>query len=136
MADIAHEKMAWLSEINFDSSGLIPAIAQDAKDGRILMVAWMNGDALQETVKTGKAVYWSRSRNRIWRKGEESGHEQLVSEIRLDCDSDVIILQVEQVGNIACHTGRSSCFYRVLKRGEWETVEPVIKEPDEIYKRI
>lgn len=135
MADVAHEKMAWLSEINFDSSGLIPAIAQDAKDGRILMVAWMNGDALQETVKTGKAVYWSRSRNRIWRKGEESGHEQLVSEIRLDCDSDVIILQVEQVGNIACHTGRASCFYRVLKRGEWETVEPVIKEPDEIYKR-
>ena len=122
-----------ISEINFDSSGLIPAIAQDSRDNRILMLAWMNDEALQETIKTGKAVYWSRSRNRLWRKGEESGHEQLISEIRLDCDSDVIILQVEQVGNIACHTGRTSCFYRILKAGEWMTVDPVIKEPDQIY---
>ena len=129
------EKTNWLSDINFDSNGLIPAIAQDAGDNRILMMAWMNDEALRETVKTGKAVYWSRSRNRLWRKGEESGNEQLISEIRLDCDSDVIILQVEQVGQIACHTGRTSCFYRVLKAGEWKTVDPVIKDPDEIYRR-
>jgi phosphoribosyl-AMP cyclohydrolase len=128
-------KTNWLSDIKFDCSGLIPAIAQDAGDNRILMLAWMNVEALQETVKTGKAVYWSRSRNRLWRKGEESGNEQLISEIRLDCDSDVIILQVEQVGQIACHTGRTSCFYRVLEAGEWITVDPVIKDPDEIYRR-
>ena len=132
---MADEKTNWLSDIKFDSSGLIPAIAQDAGDNRILMMAWMNDEALRETVKTGKAVYWSRSRNRLWRKGEESGNEQLISEIRLDCDSDVIILQVEQVGQIACHTGRTSCFYRVLKAGEWKTVDPVIKNPDEIYRR-
>jgi phosphoribosyl-AMP cyclohydrolase len=132
---MAEVKTNWLSDINFDSSGLIPAIAQDARDNRILMLAWMNEEALRETVKTGKAVYWSRSRNRLWRKGEESGNEQLISEIRLDCDSDVIILQVEQVGQIACHTGRTSCFYRVLKAGEWKTVDPVIKDPDEIYRR-
>lgn len=132
---MAEVKTNWLSDINFDSSGLIPAIAQDAGDNRILMLAWMNEEALRETVKTGKAVYWSRSRNRLWRKGEESGNEQLISEIRLDCDSDVIILQVEQVGQIACHTGRTSCFYRVLEAGEWITVDPVIKDPDEIYRR-
>jgi phosphoribosyl-AMP cyclohydrolase len=132
---MAEVKTDWLSDIKFDSSGLIPAIAQDAGDNRILMLAWMNVEALQETVKTGKAVYWSRSRNRLWRKGEESGNEQLISEIRLDCDSDVIILQVEQVGQIACHTGRTSCFYRVLEAGEWITVDPVIKDPDEIYRR-
>jgi phosphoribosyl-AMP cyclohydrolase len=132
---MAEVKTNWLSDINFDSSGLIPAIAQDVGDNRILMLAWMNEEALRETVKTGKAVYWSRSRNRLWRKGEESGNEQLISEIRLDCDSDVIILQVEQVGQIACHTGRASCFYRVLKAGEWITVDPVIKDPDEIYRR-
>jgi phosphoribosyl-AMP cyclohydrolase len=132
---MAEVKTNWWSDINFDSSGLIPAIAQDARDNRILMLAWMNEEALRETVKTGKAVYWSRSRNRLWRKGEESGHEQIISEIRLDCDSDVIILQIEQVGQIACHTGRTSCFYRVLKAGEWKTVDPVIKDPDEIYRR-
>ena len=132
---MADEKTNWLSDINYDSNGLIPAIAQDAGDNRILMMAWMNDEALRETVKTGKAVYWSRSRNRLWRKGEESGNEQLISEIRLDCDSDVIILRVEQVGQIACHTGRTSCFYRVLKAGEWKTVDPVIKDPDEIYRR-
>jgi phosphoribosyl-AMP cyclohydrolase len=132
---MAKVKTTWLSDINFDSSGLIPAIAQDLDNNRILMLAWMNEEALLETVNTGKAVYWSRSRNRLWRKGEESGNEQLISEIRLDCDSDVIILQVEQVGQIACHTGRNSCFYRVLKAGEWKTVDPVIKDPDEIYRR-
>jgi phosphoribosyl-AMP cyclohydrolase len=132
---MAEVKTDWLSDIKFDSCGLIPAIAQDARDNRILMLAWMNEEALRETVKTGKAVYWSRSRKRLWRKGEESGNEQLISEIRLDCDSDVIILQIEQVGQIACHTGRTSCFYRVLKAGEWKTVDPVIKDPDEIYRR-
>jgi phosphoribosyl-AMP cyclohydrolase len=132
---MAEVKTNWLSDIKFDSNGLIPAIAQDAGDNRILMLAWMNEEALRETVKTGKAIYWSRSRSRLWRKGEESGNEQLISEIRLDCDSDVIILQIEQVGQIACHTGRASCFYRVLKAGEWKTVDPVIKDPDEIYRR-
>ncbi len=132
---MSDHEMKWLSEVCFDSSGLIPAIAQDVEDNRILMMAWMNDESLQETIKTGKAVYWSRSRNRLWRKGEESGNEQLISEVRLDCDADVIVLLVEQVGHIACHTGRTSCFYRVLKGGKWVTVEPVIKEPEEIYHR-
>jgi phosphoribosyl-AMP cyclohydrolase len=126
-------KQDWLSEISFDVNGLIPAIAQDATSNRVLMVAWMNRDSLEATIQTGKAVYWSRSRTRLWRKGEESGHEQLVREVRLDCDSDVIILQVEQLGNIACHTGRTSCFYRVLEDGEWKVSDPVIKDPEEIY---
>jgi phosphoribosyl-AMP cyclohydrolase len=124
----------WLSMLKFDDQGLIPAIAQDSSTHRILMVAWMNRDSLEETVSSGKAVYWSRSRTRLWRKGEESGHEQLIDEIRLDCDSDVIILMVKQAGGIACHTGRTSCFYRTLKNGQWETVDPVIKDPSEIYK--
>ncbi len=129
------KKQNWLSEIRFDVDGLVPAIAQDATNNRVLMVAWMNRDSLEETIKTGKTVYWSRARNSLWRKGEESGHEQLVREVRLDCDADVVILQVEQLGNIACHTGRASCFYRILKDGEWIETDPVIKDPREIYHR-
>ena len=124
---------SWLSEVKFSKDGLIPAIAQDATSGRILMVAWMNQTALEQTVLSGEAVYWSRSRAKLWHKGEESGHIQQVSEIRLDCDGDVITLQVKQAGGIACHTGRESCFYRVLKQGEWQEVDPVVKSPEEIY---
>jgi phosphoribosyl-AMP cyclohydrolase len=124
---------SWLSEVKFSQDGLIPAIAQDATSGRILMVAWMNQTALEQTVLSGEAVYWSRSRAKLWHKGEESGHIQQVSEIRLDCDGDVITLQVKQAGGIACHTGRESCFYRVFKQGEWQEVDPVVKSPEEIY---
>jgi len=123
----------WLDAVKWDAGGLVPAIAQDAADGRILMVAWMNRDALQLTADTGTAVYWSRSRGKLWHKGEESGHTQQVSEIRLDCDNDVIVLQVEQRGGIACHTGRRSCFYQRLEQGRWITVEPVLKDPATIY---
>lgn len=123
----------FLDEIKWSSDGLLPAIAQDHKTGRILMMAWMNRESLALTVAEGRAVYWSRSRGKLWRKGESSGHVQQVYEIRLDCDADVITLQVEQLGNIACHTGRESCFYRVLKDGEWQSVDPVIKDPSEIY---
>jgi len=125
----------WLDEIQWDEKGLVPAIAQDAKTGRILMVAWMNRESLALTAEKGEAIYWSRSRNRLWHKGEESGHVQKVREIRLDCDEDVIVLQVEQQGGIACHTGRESCFYRVLKNGVWEAVDPVLKDPKDIYKK-
>lgn len=124
----------WLDDIKWNEAGLVPAIAQDAISGENLMVAWMNRDALRETVETNKAVYWSRSRQKIWRKGEESGHQQLVKEVRLDCDADVIVLKIEQLGGIACHTGRQSCFYRVYTDGKWQSVEPVIKDPKEIYK--
>ena len=128
----------WLAEVVFDNDGLIPAIAQDADDGRILMVAWMNRDALAETAASGRAVYWSRSRQRLWRKGEESGHQQQVDELRLDCDGDVILLKVRQAGGIACHTGRASCFYRRLDgtadSATWTTVDPVLKDPELIYK--
>ena len=123
----------WLDEINWTADGLVPAIAQDARDGRILMVAWMNRDALQLTARDGMAVYWSRSREKLWHKGEESGHRQRVSEIRLDCDNDVIVLQVEQAGGIACHTGRRSCFYQRLEGDQWVAVDPVLKDPHEIY---
>lgn len=123
----------WLDAVHWDEKGLVPAIAQDATSGRILMVAWMNREALALTVEKGEAVYWSRSRNRLWHKGEESGHMQKVREIRLDCDEDVIVLKVEQRGGIACHTGRQSCFYRVLKEGAWQTVDPVLKDPKDIY---
>jgi phosphoribosyl-AMP cyclohydrolase len=125
---------AWLDEVHWDANGLLPAIAQDAASGRILMMAWMNREALALTVDEGHAVYWSRSRSRLWRKGESSGHRQQVREIQLDCDGDVIVLQVEQAGGIACHTGRQSCFFRVLKDGHWQVAEPVLKEPDEIYR--
>jgi len=123
----------WLDSVNWNSDGLVPAIAQDANSGRILMMAWMNREALKLSAELGHAVYWSRSRNKLWHKGESSGHVQTLHEIRLDCDEDVIVLQVEQIGGIACHTGRESCFYRVLKNGEWRTVDPVLKDPSEIY---
>ncbi|MFT0545125.1 phosphoribosyl-AMP cyclohydrolase [Allopusillimonas ginsengisoli] len=129
---------SWLEAVQFDEKGLIPAIAQDVHTGTILMMAWMNADALQETVATRRAVYWSRSRNRLWRKGEESGHVQQVHETRLDCDGDVILLKVTQQGGIACHTGRESCFFRQLDdtSGEvsWSAVDPVLKDPELIYK--
>ncbi len=127
----------WLQAVRFDENGLIPAIAQDASDGTILMVAWMNAEALAETAATGRAVYWSRSRKRLWRKGEESGHHQSVREIRLDCDADVILLKVEQQGGIACHTGRRSCFFQRLDTSAepaWANVDPVLKNPEQIYK--
>jgi len=123
----------FLDAIRWTDNGLVPAIAQDAVSGRILMMAWMNRESLQLTADEGRAVYWSRSRQQLWRKGESSGHVQRVSEIRLDCDEDVIVLQVEQLGGMACHTGRESCFYRVLKDGQWVSVDPVLKDPKEIY---
>lgn len=125
---------SWLDTVNWNSDGLVPAIAQDANTGRILMMAWMNRESLKLSAERGEAVYWSRSRNQLWHKGETSGHIQKLHEIRLDCDEDVVILQVEQLGGIACHTGRESCFYRVLKDGEWQTVEPVLKDPADIYR--
>ena len=123
----------FLDDITWNEDGLLPAVAQDAITGRILMVAWMNRESLSLTAKEQRAVYWSRSRKKLWRKGEESGHVQPVKEIRLDCDSDVIVLKIEQIGGIACHTGRESCFYRVLRDGEWQIVDPVLKNPDDIY---
>jgi phosphoribosyl-AMP cyclohydrolase len=123
----------WLDAIKWTDDGLVPVIAQDANDGKVLMFAWMNAEALRLTAESGYAVYWSRSRNKLWQKGEESGHQQQVSEIRLDCDNDVIMLLVEQKGGIACHTGRRSCFYQRLEEGQWKAVEPVMKDPSEIY---
>jgi len=125
----------WLNKVNWSADGLVPAIAQDAATGRVLMVAWMDREALRLTAANGVAVYWSRSRRKLWHKGEESGHVQTVKEIRLDCDADVILLQVEQQGGIACHTGRASCFYSRLENGEWKTIDAVLKNPDEIYKK-
>ncbi|AAU91080.1 MULTISPECIES: phosphoribosyl-AMP cyclohydrolase [Methylococcus] len=124
---------AWLDEIRWTADGLVPVVAQEAGTGQVLMVAWMNREALALTAAEGYAVYWSRSRGRLWRKGEESGHRQKVLEIRIDCDEDVVLLKVEQAGGIACHTGRHHCFYRVLQDGRWVTVEPVLKPPDSIY---
>lgn len=124
----------WLDQLKWNEAGLVPAIAQDAETGVNLMVAWMNRQALQETVDTNRAVYFSRSRQKIWRKGEESGHYQRVLEIRLDCDADVILLKVHQKGDVACHTGRHNCFYRVYNEGEWQSVEPIVKDPSLIYK--
>lgn len=123
----------FLNKIKWTPDGLVPAIAQDANTGRILMMAWMNRESLALTRDEGRAVYFSRSRGKLWRKGESSGHVQQVSEIRLDCDEDVVVLQVDQVGGMACHTGRESCFYRVLKDDKWVTVDPVLKDPKEIY---
>ena len=123
----------WLDAIKWDADGLIPAIAQDHKTQRVLMMAWMNRESLQLTVNEGRAIYWSRSRGKLWRKGEESGHVQKLHELRLDCDADVIILMVEQLGGIACHTGRQSCFYRVNDNASWKIVEPVLKDPAAIY---
>lgn len=124
---------SFLDKITWNSDGLIPAIAQDHKSGRILMMAWMNAESLTLTVEENRAIYWSRSRQKLWRKGEESGHIQHIKEIRLDCDSDVIILSVEQLGGIACHTGRESCFYYVLEDGKWVSVDPVLKNQKDIY---
>ena len=123
----------WLDAIKWNADGLVPAIAQEAGTGKVLMQAWMNRAALAATAESGEAVYWSRSRSRLWHKGEQSGHVQKVCEIRTDCDSDVVLLSVEQVGEIACHTGRHACFYRRLQNGEWHEVEPVLKAPGEIY---
>ncbi|MGB5438551.1 MAG: phosphoribosyl-AMP cyclohydrolase [Gammaproteobacteria bacterium] len=123
----------WQDEVNWNADGLVPVVAQDASDGKILMVAWMNREALQLTAESGKAVYWSRSRQKLWHKGEESGHQQLVREVRLDCDNDVIVLLVEQQGGIACHTGRRSCFFQRLEGRQWVAVEPVLKDPAAIY---
>lgn len=125
--------MDWLDEIKWDADGLVPAIAQDAKSGKVLMLAWMNREALRLTIEEGRAIYWSRSRQKLWRKGEESGHVQQLKDLRLDCDADVLLLSVEQVGGIACHTGRESCFYRRFEDGQWKSVEPVLKNPDDIY---
>lgn len=123
----------WLDAVRWDDQGLVPAIAQDAATGDILMMAWMNREALELTAREQRAIYWSRSRGKLWRKGESSGHVQQVAEIRIDCDADVILLKVEQLGGIACHTGRRSCFYSRLENGEWVSVEPVLKDPDAIY---
>ena len=127
--------MSWLDEVPWSADGLIAAVAQDASSGRVLTVAWMNREALKQTAEKGEAVYWSRSRKRLWRKGEESGHVQKVRELRLDCDADAVLLRVEQVGGIACHTGRESCFYRKLENGSWVTTDPVLKDPAAIYKK-
>ncbi|MGW8182695.1 MAG: phosphoribosyl-AMP cyclohydrolase [Burkholderiales bacterium] len=128
-------KEAWLEQVKWSPEGLVTAVAQDAASGRVLMVAWMNREALRETARTGEAHYWSRSRSKLWHKGEESGHVQHVREIRLDCDADVIVLAVEQAGGIACHTGRQSCFYRKLTDGEWAEVDAVLRDPKDIYRR-
>lgn len=123
----------YLEQIAWNNDGLVPAIAQDAESGLILMVAWMNREALELTVNENRAVYWSRSRQKLWRKGEESGNVQLLKELRLDCDNDVVLMRVEQIGGIACHTGRPSCFYSVLRDGEWQAVDAVVKDPKDIY---
>lgn len=124
----------WLDAIKWTEDGLVPAIAQDYKTGEILMMAWMNRDSLALTVAEKRAIYWSRSRQSLWRKGESSGHVQQLHDIRLDCDADVLLLKVEQLGDIACHTGRRSCFYQQLNDGQWQAVEPVLKDPNDIYK--
>lgn len=131
---MSDQKTNWLDQVKWTDDGLVPVIAQDAESGRILMMAWMNRETLAMTAEKNEAVYWSRSRQKIWHKGETSGHTQKVKSIRLDCDADVIVLQVEQLGGIACHTGRESCFYSELKNNEWQVVEPVLKDPKEIYQ--
>ena len=130
--------MDWADELKWDADGLIPAIAQEAGSGDVLMLAFMNRDALARTLQSGQAVYWSRSRQRLWHKGEESGHFQKVHEVRIDCDADVVLLKVTQLGHdpgIACHTGRHSCFYRRYADGQWQTVEPVLQDPQSIYRK-
>ena len=128
-------KDLWLNKVKWTDDGLVPVIAQDAATGTVLMFAWMNRDALRLTAENGEAVYWSRSRKKLWHKGEESGHVQKVKEIRLDCDEDVVLLKVEQIGGIACHTGRNHCFFQKLEKNAWTTVDPVLKDPAEIYKK-
>ena len=127
--------MDWLDKVNWDANGLVPVIAQEALTGKVLMFAWMNRAALGQTVASGEAVYWSRSRRKLWHKGEESGHVQKVRELRLDCDEDVILLCVEQVGGIACHTGRHNCFFQKYADGKWVVTDPVIKDPNDIYRK-
>ena len=125
----------WLDEVKWDSDGLVPAIAQDSQSGRILMMAWMNRESLTLTAERGEAVYFSRSRQKLWHKGESSGHTQKVAELRLDCDGDMVVMQIQQIGGIACHTGRESCLYRRLEGDRWVETDPVIKDPAEIYSR-
>ena len=125
--------MTWLDDVRFDADGLVTVVAQDKRSARVLMVAWANREALAETAASGRAVYWSRSRKQLWRKGEQSGHVQRVLEIRLDCDGDVVLYAVEQTGGIACHTGRETCFFRRLDGEQWQVVEPVLKDPELIY---
>ncbi|HJW24669.1 MAG TPA: phosphoribosyl-AMP cyclohydrolase [Rhodocyclaceae bacterium] len=127
--------LPWLDALKWDGDGMIPAIAQDAASGRVVMFAWMNRESLEETVRSGNAVYWSRSRRRLWKKGEESGHFQKVKAIRTDCDGDVLLLAIEQVGGIACHTGRESCFFNELQGDRWVPADPVLKDPKDIYAK-
>lgn len=134
MSKDLNPELNWLDALNFNEEGLIPAIAQELETGVILMQAWMNREALQLTVETGSAVYWSRSRQKLWRKGEESGHEQKVRALRTDCDGDAVLLLVEQTGGIACHTGRKSCFFYALIGEQWRSVEPVLRDPKEMYR--
>ncbi|MCU7939171.1 MAG: phosphoribosyl-AMP cyclohydrolase [gamma proteobacterium symbiont of Bathyaustriella thionipta] len=133
-------KQTWLDELKWDEQGLIPAIAQDEKTGKVVMFAWMNRESLAMSIDSGRAVYWSRSRAKIWPKGEESGHVQKIKSLRVDCDKDVVLMSIEQIGGIACHTGRESCFYFELTKSsdhskQWQAVEPILKNPDEIYKK-
>jgi len=127
--------VSWLDEVRFDDRGLVTVIAQDAASGRVLMVAWANAEALAETASTGRAVYYSRSRSRLWRKGEESGHSQQLRELRLDCDGDAVLYLVEQGGGVACHTGRESCFFRRFGDGKWQAVDPVLEDPELVYRK-
>ncbi|GDX60382.1 phosphoribosyl-AMP cyclohydrolase [Nitrosomonadaceae bacterium] len=127
--------VTWLNKVKWSDDGLVTVVAQEADTGQVLMVAWMNREALRLTAETGEAVYWSRSRKKLWHKGEESGNVQKIKEIRMDCDGDVLLLKVQQAGGIACHTGRHSCFYNHLKNDRWVVTEPVIKNPEEIYKK-
>ena len=126
--------ISWLNEVKWDAQGLVPVIAQDAQSGEVLMFAWMNREALERTAQGGEAVYWSRSRRKLWHKGEESGHTQKVREMRIDCDNDVVLLKIEQTGGIACHTGRRSCFFQRYEDGRWNSVDAVLKDPKDIYK--
>jgi len=126
---------SWLNKVNWAQDGLVPVVTQEAGSGRVLTVAWMNREALKKTVQTGEAHYWSRSRKKLWHKGEESGHTQKVRAIRLDCDEDVILIEVEQMGGIACHTGRHSCFFQELEDGKWVVTDPVLKDPEDIYRK-
>ena len=128
-------ELQWLDDIKWTDDGLVPVIAQDAASGKVLMFAWMNRESLQLSIQEGRAIYWSRSRKKLWRKGEESGHVQTIKDIRLDCDNDVILLAVEQIGGIACHTGRERCFYKQLQGNQWVEVEPVLKDPSSIYNK-
>ena len=125
---------AWLEQVNWGNDGLLPVITQEFSTKQVLTLAWMNRESLRLTAETGHAVYWSRSRQKLWHKGEQSGHQQIIKSIRIDCDQDAMLLEVEQIGGIACHTGRHHCFFMELQNGEWQTTEPVLKNPDEIYQ--